>query len=120
MCAILFRLPMTCWAAPRYAVVSLEAQFPLGLPEEYGLSGGVFADVGTVWGLDGIDGRPPSEINTSDGTTDTASLNLRATLGVSLFWDSPIGPLRFDLSRPLRKLDSDETQNFDFSIVSTF
>jgi len=104
----------------RYAVVSLEAQFPLGLPEEYGLSGGVFADVGTVWGLDGIDGRPPSEINTSDGTTDTASLNLRATLGVSLFWDSPIGPLRFDLSRPLRKLDSDETQNFDFSIVSTF
>ena len=35
----------------RYAVVSLEAQFPLGLPEEYGLSGGVFADVGSRSGM---------------------------------------------------------------------
>ncbi|WP_121095192.1 outer membrane protein assembly factor BamA [Roseinatronobacter ekhonensis] len=104
----------------RYAVVSLEAQFPLGLPEEYGLSGGVFADVGSVWGVDGIDGRPPTAINTSDGTSDSADLHLRATLGVSLFWDSPLGPLRFDLSRPLKKQPYDESQNFDFSIVSTF
>ena len=25
---------------------------PLGLPEEYGISGGLFADVGSIWGLD--------------------------------------------------------------------
>ena len=104
----------------RYAVVSLEAQFPLGLPEEYGLSGGVFADIGSVWGVDGINGRPITDINTSDGTSDSASRHLRATLGVSLFWDSPLGPLRFDVSRPLKKQPYDESQNFDFSIVSTF
>lgn len=104
----------------RYAVVSLEAQFPLGLPEEYGLSGGIFADVGSVWGVDGIGARSPADIDTSDGTSDSASRHLRATLGVSLFWDSPLGPLRFDVSRPLKKQPRDESQNFDFSIVSTF
>jgi len=36
----------------RYASLQVEAQFPLGTPEEYGLSGGVFADVGSVWGTD--------------------------------------------------------------------
>ena len=102
----------------RYAVVSLEAQFPLGLPEEYGLSGGVFADIGSVWGVDGL--RAP--IDTIDPTSlnDSSSRHLRATLGVSLFWDSPLGPLRFDVSRPLKKQPYDESQNFDFSIVSTF
>src|SRR5690606_28744957 len=29
-----------------------ELQFPLGLPEEYGITGGLFADAGSVWGLD--------------------------------------------------------------------
>lgn len=104
----------------RYAVLSLEAQFPLGLPEEYGLRGGIFADIGSVWGVDGVDGRPA--INMIDPVTGENSNDnhLRATLGVSLFWDSPLGPLRFDFSRPIKKRDYDKAQNFDFSIVSTF
>ena len=99
----------------RYFAVQLEAQFPLGTPEEYGLSGGVFADAGSVWGADNVSG-----LNMTDATTDTNRLHVRATVGVSLFWDSPLGPLRFDFSRAVRKLDSDRTQNFDFSIVSQF
>lgn len=104
----------------RYAVVSLEAQFPLGLPEEYGLRGGIFADIGTLWGVDGVTGR--SAINMIDPATGENSneSHLRATLGVSLFWDSPIGPLRFDFSQPLQKRDYDKAQNFDFSIVTSF
>ncbi|MCC1480150.1 outer membrane protein assembly factor BamA [Roseibaca sp. Y0-43] len=103
----------------RYAVVSLEAQFPLGLPEEYGLRGGVFADIGTIWG---VDGASRAGINMVDPATgeNSSDQHLRATLGVSLFWDSPLGPLRFDFSRPLKKRDYDKAQNFDFSIVSTF
>ena len=31
-----------------FAVVRLEAEFPLGLPEEYGLSGGLFYDFGNI------------------------------------------------------------------------
>ena len=33
-----------------------EVQFPLGLPEEYGITGGLFADAGSVWGLDNTTG----------------------------------------------------------------
>ncbi|MFP4275024.1 MAG: outer membrane protein assembly factor BamA, partial [Paracoccaceae bacterium] len=35
-----------------FAVARFEAEFPLGLPEEYGVSGGLFYDVGSLWGLD--------------------------------------------------------------------
>ena len=34
-----------------FAVLRLEAAFPLGLPEEYGLSGGLFYDIGNLWSL---------------------------------------------------------------------
>ena len=96
----------------RYAVAQFEADFPLGLPEEYGVTGGVFMDVGSVWGLDNAGAA--IDLNGSD------SLSLRAAAGVSLFWDTPIGPLRFDFSRALRKEDFDRTQNFDLSIVTRF
>ena len=99
----------------QYFALQLEAQFPLGTPEEYGLSGGVFADVGSVWGLDNAGG-----IDMIDAGSDYNRMNLRAAVGVSLFWDSPLGPLRFDFSRPMRKLPRDRAQNFDFSIVTQF
>jgi len=35
-----------------FGVARVEAKFPLGLPEEYGISGGLFGHVGSVWGLD--------------------------------------------------------------------
>ncbi len=97
----------------RYFSVQLEAQFPLGTPEEYGLSGGIFADVGSVWGVDNVGGA-------GIDMQDSNRMNIRATVGVSMFWDSPLGPLRFDFSRAVRKQDADRTQNFDFSIVSQF
>ncbi|TVP70402.1 MAG: outer membrane protein assembly factor BamA [Rhodobacteraceae bacterium] len=99
----------------RYVSVQAEVQFPLGTPEEYGLSGGVFADAGSVWGADGMSG-----ITTGEDGTDYNKFHIRGTVGVSLFWDSPLGPLRFDFSRAVRKLDRDREQNFDFSIVSRF
>ena len=34
-----------------FAVVRFEAEFPLGLPEEYGLTGGIFYDIGNLWSL---------------------------------------------------------------------
>ncbi len=32
-----------------FAVARFEADFPVGLPEEYGITGGAFLDVGSVW-----------------------------------------------------------------------
>ncbi|MGH1369074.1 MAG: outer membrane protein assembly factor BamA [Maritimibacter sp.] len=92
-----------------YAAARVEAQFPLGLPEEYGISGGVFADVGTVWGLD----------NTLGGAIDDNAY-LRASVGASLFWTTPVGPLRFNYSIPLRKQTYDLENRFEVTFQTSF
>ncbi len=91
-----------------FAVVRLEADFPLGLPNEYGLRGGVFFDAGSVWQLDSDD----------DDVNDDFSL--RAVVGFSLFWNTPLGPLRFNFSDALKSESFDEEQNFDLTISTTF
>ncbi|WP_289042178.1 outer membrane protein assembly factor BamA [uncultured Aliiroseovarius sp.] len=93
----------------KFAVARLEAQFPIGLPEEYGITGGVFADAGTLWGLD----------NTLGGTIDDSAY-LRSSIGASIFWDTPIGPLRFNFSHALAKEDYDEENSFALTISAQF
>jgi len=97
-----------------YAVARLEADFPVGLPEEYGIKGGVFWDVGSVWGLDNANG------GIAGGSPVDDKLYLRSAVGVSVFWDTPIGPLRFNLSRPVKKQSYDKPRNFDLTISSQF
>lgn len=92
-----------------------EAQFPIGLPEEYGISGGLFADVGSLWGLD-----QTSYTVAGDTVTIDDSMKVRATVGASIFWTTPIGPLRFNFTKALRKEDEDLTQNFDLTIQTRF
>jgi outer membrane protein insertion porin family len=92
-----------------YAVARLEAVFPLGLPEDYGMNGGVFINAGSVWGLK----------NTYGVAVDDA-FHLRAAVGFSLFWTTPIGPLRFDFSRAIKKMPYDQVQNFNLSIATKF
>lgn len=95
-----------------------EAQFPIGLPEEYGIQGGLFADVGSLWGLDQASYQDPPD--TGETVTVDDSMYVRATVGASIFWTTPIGPLRFNFSRPLRKEDYDLEQNFDLTIQTRF
>lgn len=44
----------------------------------------------------------------------------RVSTGLALQWLSPMGPIGFHFSRALRKEDSDETENFGFTIGRTF
>jgi outer membrane protein insertion porin family len=92
-----------------YTSLSLEASFPIGVPEEYGIFGGLFLDAGSLWGLD----------NTASGRIDDSS-ELRSALGFSVFWESVIGPLRFNWSRPIKKETYDITENFRFTIDTRF
>lgn len=92
-----------------FAVARFEADFPLGLPEEYGITGGAFFDVGSVWSLD----------NDGGGAVDD-SFNPRATIGLSLFWNTPIGPLRFNFSHAVKKEEYDKEQTFDLTISTKF
>jgi len=92
-----------------FVVARLEADFPLGLPEEYGIKGGVFLDVGSVWSLDA-----------TNSTVVGEDFALRSVVGVSLFWDTPIGPLRFNFTKALNKESFDEEQTFDLTISTDF
>ncbi len=96
-----------------YAVAKVEAIFPLGLPEDYGVKGGVFLNAGSVWGLKNTDGAGGA------GSVDD-SFHLRAAAGFSVFWTTPIGPLRFDFSRAIKKMPYDHTQNFNLTIATKF
>ena len=97
-----------------FAVARFEADFPVGLPEEYGITGGVFLDVGSVWSLDNING------GAAGGNLVDDSMNLRSSLGVSIFWDTPIGPLRLNFAKPLVKEDYDIDQTFDLTVSTRF
>jgi outer membrane protein insertion porin family len=92
-----------------FAVVRLEAEFPLGLPEEYGITGGVFLDYGSVW-----------DVGSSAGPVLYDEFTPRTVAGVSIFWDTPIGPLRFNYTEPLDVQVNDQTKQFDVTISTDF
>lgn len=92
-----------------FAVARLESEFPLGLPEEYGIRGGLFADVGSVWGLD----------DTLGGTIDDG-LDIRSAVGFSVFWTTALGPLRFNFSKAIKKRSFDKEQSFDLTVSTQF
>ena len=95
-----------------FSSIKLEADFPLILiPDEYGMSGGVFYHMGDIWGL-GKRGSG-SDILYENG-------KLRETIGAVLYWETPIGPLRFDFTRALTKQEFDNERSFDLSIATQF
>ena len=93
-----------------FAVIRLEAEFPLGLPDEYGISGGVFFDYGSVWSVGETYGQ---SVIYNDFTP-------RAVAGASIFWTTPLGPLRFNFTEPVDVQDRDKTKNFDLTISTSF
>lgn len=98
-----------------YAVARFDAEFPLGLPEEYGIRGGLFYDVGSVWGLSG------STKNKAGGNKIVSEgFDARHVVGFSVFWDSAIGPLRLNFSEPLKKTKWDKAQNFNLTVSTKF
>ncbi len=95
-----------------YAVARLEAQFPLGLPEELGLRGAAFYDVGNLWDL--------KNVNTTGANVVGADGSWRHVIGVSLLWTTGFGPLRFNFTKALRKEDFDKEQTFDLTLQARF
>ena len=94
-----------------FAVARLEAEFPIGLPSEYGISGGAFIDYGSVWDI----GRAviAETVKSNDFTG-------RAVAGLSVFWNTPIGPLRFNFTETLDAQAFDKPKSFDVTISTSF
>lgn len=85
-----------------------ELIFPLGLPKQFGVTGAVFTDVGTLTGLD----------FESPNIVDTGSI--RWSAGVGFGWKSPFGPIRIDFSAPILKEDFDVTETVRFNFGTRF
>jgi outer membrane protein insertion porin family len=109
--------------AQSYAIATAELTFPVGLPEAWGIEGAAFTDFGTVFGT------PESTLADGTGTCDTPdgsactvfdTMAFRASVGAGLIWQSPFGPLRFELAYPVMKAKYDETEWFRFSIGTRF
>ena len=91
-----------------YYSATSELKFPLGLPEEMGVSGAAFADIGSLWDAD-------------DSGPEVFDNNLlRASVGFGLMWASPFGPIRVDFAHALLKEDEDMTENIRFSFGTRF
>ncbi len=112
-----------------YWGASLEVQYPLFfLPKDVGLRAAFFVDSGAEWGYKGETAWPSNgEVNGTITTSTGVSYFCgncamqyvdspvpRMSVGASLIWDSPFGPLRFDLAYPILKQWYDRTQFFQF------
>jgi len=90
-----------------FAGISAELEFPIpALPESYGLRGAVWADVGY---LSSASIAAPATV-----TGDTQQV--RSSIGASIIWNSPFGPLRGDFAQVLQQDTGDNTQVFQFTI----
>lgn len=115
--------------AKLYAIGSAEILLPLPLPEQYGIRAALFSDFGTVGLVDDVtkalNGDPSFFVDLDgDGFGDLEpiqdDLSLRVTAGVTVSWDSPFGPVRFDIGEALIKEDYDRTESFRFSAGTSF
>ena len=89
------------------AAINFEANFPNFLPDSSRAEVGTFIDIANVWGVD------------YDNTIDETN-TLRSSAGVTVGWNSPIGPMSFILSTNLKKADTDVTESFTFNLGTTF
>lgn len=125
-----------------FGIGTLEIGFPTGLPESYGLEASAFIEAGALGYISdnaqqdilarvenqnaliaannillaGL-GFPPQRLLSLDIKDD---LSLRASAGLSVYWDSPFGPIRLDFAHVLRQEDYDRTKSFRFSAGTRF
>lgn len=100
-----------------YAIGTLELTIPNQLPEEYGIRTSAFLDVGTLGMLD--DRYTVNSLGLPN-TNIVDELSLRGSAGLSIHWRSPMGPIRFDLSKIFSKEEFDKTESFRFSTSTQF
>ncbi|MEM6932594.1 MAG: outer membrane protein assembly factor BamA, partial [Pseudomonadota bacterium] len=101
-----------------FAIIRAEVSFPLGLPDELGIFGGAFVDVGSLWSLDN------DVVFASDGVTPLTDVQSdfepRISAGGLLFVETPFGPLELSVGFPIVSEDFDEDELFRVSVGTRF
>lgn len=87
----------------------VQAMFSIGLPDEWGIRGRTFSDVGTLFDPDST-----TQINIEDDAS------IRSSVGVGVSWVSPFGPVALDFALPVTREDYDQTESISFSFGTAF
>lgn len=96
-----------------YYAATAEMRFPFPyVPEALGISGAVFADAGSLFGAN------DTAKNSTEGVIDDHMI--RSSVGASLIWNSPVGPLRADYAFILSKSRRDDVQVLRFGAATPF
>ena len=92
----------------KYYKAEADLSFPIGLPNEFGIKGRLFTEVGTLF-------------DTSDSGPEVVDdSSLRASIGTGLQWKSPLGLIRVDFGVPVLKEDYDEEELVRINFGSRF
>jgi outer membrane protein insertion porin family len=89
------------------ASINLATTLPQLLPNIQNIDISIFFDAANVWGID------------YSSSLDDGSV-IRSSLGISVDFYTPIGPLNFSLSEPITKNKNDITESFRFNLGTTF
>jgi outer membrane protein insertion porin family len=96
-----------------FAAATAEIRFPLPLvPDALGMQGAVFADAGTLFN--------PGDLGLLQTFFVANSKTIRSSVGMSLIWESPLGPFRADISHVLSSESFDQEEVFRFGAATQF
>jgi outer membrane protein insertion porin family len=95
---------------------SAEMRFPLPVPNELGLLGRAFVDVGSLSGI------PDSYFDQTKypGAKPVDEADPRVSVGVGFSWRSPIGLINIDFGKAVVKKDYDKTEVFRLGFGTRF
>lgn len=113
------------WAYESYALGGLwklngstQLNFPVFIPDEYQIKGFIFADYGML-------GHPPkTEYTYTYADTYTypnlIDQDLRTSVGLGIYWNTPMGPMNFSWGWPMKLNEYDNEQRFLLSFATQF
>ena len=78
-----------------FAVTRFETNFPLRL-QELGFYGSLFAEAGSLWGLK----YDNTKVSVDPNSLKSIDSKIRSSIGFTLYWTTPIGPLQFNWAKP--------------------
>jgi outer membrane protein insertion porin family len=106
-----------------YWATTAEIRFPIPfIPDDLGMSAAAFVDAGSLFGA----GAGAKALNKNCGTADPNQVclvddsSVRASAGMSLIWNSPLGPLRLDIAKAFLKKNFDDEQLIRFGASTKF
>lgn len=115
-----------------YYAATAEVRYPIPfVPEDLGVKGAVFVDAGSLFGSSDWTKNESNKCGVALTPAQAAlgqapnicladSSKPRVSVGTSLLWDSPLGPLRADFGWAIMKEEYDKEQLFRFGASTKF